>query len=140
MRKNARSARKKYCFVMSDRLLIQELRDECCRLIDDHLPHFQECRREALKSLVQGFVEGCVFYLVQGLCDYYEKSLATGERFLSKERFVRVDYRSQSQIRALFLSVCSPELSFRQFVFCDRRASNIWFRKCADLVMNGYVP
>ena len=71
---------------MSDRLLIQELRDECCRLIDDHLPHFQECRREALKSLVQGFVEGCVFYLVQGLCDYYEKSLATGERFEGQER------------------------------------------------------
>ena len=59
--------------VMSDRFTIQELRDACCRLIDDHLPHFQVCRREALTSLVQGLNERCIFYLVQGLCDYYEK-------------------------------------------------------------------
>ena len=71
---------------MSDHVTIQEQRAECCRLIDVHLPHFQECRREALKSLVRGLVEGCIFYLVQGLCDYYEKSLATGERFEGQER------------------------------------------------------
>jgi hypothetical protein len=71
---------------MSDRFTIQELRDLCCRLIDDHLTHFQECRREALKSLVRGLVEGCIFYLVQGLCDYYGKSLATGERFEGQAR------------------------------------------------------
>ena len=60
--------------------MIRELCDEVCRLIDIHLPHFPECRREALKSLVQELDEGCIFYLVQGLCDYYDKSLATGER------------------------------------------------------------
>jgi hypothetical protein len=77
---------KKVLFVMSDRFTIQELRDEVCRLIDVHLPHFQVCRREALKSLVRGLVEGCIFYLVQGLCDYYKKSLATGERFEGQAR------------------------------------------------------
>ena len=71
---------------MSDRFTIRELRDEVCRLIDVHLPHFQVHRREALKSLVRGLVEGDIFYLVQGLCDFYEKSLATGERFEGQER------------------------------------------------------
>ena len=71
---------------MSDRFTIRELRDEVCRLIDVHLPHFQVRRREALKNLVRRFVEGDVFYLVQGLCDYYEKSLATGERFEGQAR------------------------------------------------------
>ena len=79
MRKNEERTRKEL-FVMSDRFTIRELRDEVCRLIDVHLPHFQVRRREALKNLVRGFVEGDVFYLVQGLCDYYEKSLATGAK------------------------------------------------------------
>ena len=86
MRKKRKERTKKVLFVMSDHVTIQEQRAECCRLIDVHLPHFQECRREALKSLVRGLVEGCIFYLVQGLCDYYEKSLATGERFEGQER------------------------------------------------------
>jgi hypothetical protein len=73
---------------MSDRFTIQELRDACCRLIDDHLSLFPECRREALKSLVQELDEGCIFYLVQGLCDYYDKSLATGERFEGQARAI----------------------------------------------------
>ena len=85
VRKNA-GCTSKVLLVMSDRFTIQELRDECCRLIDYHLPHFPECRCVALKSLVQGLREGCIFYLVQGLCDYYDKSLATCEHLEGQAR------------------------------------------------------
>jgi hypothetical protein len=57
---------------------IEELKQQCINAINNKLAAFPDSLRYALIERVRNAYVGEIFYWCQGLCDYYTKSLMSG--------------------------------------------------------------
>ena len=68
---------------------IEELKQQCIDSINNKLAAFPASLRYALIERVRNAVVGEIFYWCQGLCDYYTKSLMSGNTFEGVNRSKR---------------------------------------------------